>query len=167
MNTLLGIFCFGIALSTAVPIDDGGMTGINKFSQVHSLQSSSSNINGKTHQESYFNNGAEINGEPVYLMGGEQNADDDDVREAFDMILPSENLHSHIDRHNGEENTFEEPLDEDEEMEDLDYSAIPEMRLGEADDLDYPLGDALDFNEESEDDSDNEDYYDYLSNGIL
>ena len=63
-------------------------------------------------------------------MGGEQNADDDDVREAFDMILPSENLHSHIDRHNGEENTFEEPLDEDEEMEDLDYSAIPEMRLG-------------------------------------
>ena len=54
-------------------------------------------------------------------MRGEKQDDEDDVHEAFDVILPQENVHSHLDRQNGQESAYEEPLDE---SEDYDYPQL-------------------------------------------
>ena len=63
-------------------------------------------------------------------MGGENHNDNDDVREALDVILPQENVHSHVDRQNGQESVYEEPLQE---------SAYEEPFLSESEsDYDYP-----------------------------
>jgi hypothetical protein len=73
---------------------------------------------------------AQLNGNPIYLMGGENHNDNDDVREALDVILPQENVHSHVDRQNGQESVYEEPLQE---------SAYEEPFLSESEsDYDYP-----------------------------
>ena len=63
-------------------------------------------------------------------MSGENHNDNDDVREALDVILPQENVHSHVDRQNGQESVYEEPLQE---------SAYEEPLLSESEsDYDYP-----------------------------
>merc|ERR1712223_1143072 len=117
----IGILFLAIAIANAIPIDDGG---INSFTKVKSFSSSSSNINGDQQDESYFQNGAEINGNPIYLMSGEKQNNDDDVHEALDVILPQENVHSHLDRDNGQESVYEEPLDE---SDDMDYPQLQQL----------------------------------------
>merc|ERR1712223_187504 len=117
----IGILFLAIAIANAIPIDDGGL---KSFAKVRSFSSSSSNINGDQQDESYFQNGAEINGNPIYLMRGEKQNIDDDVHEALDVILPQENVHSHLDRDNGQESVYEEPLDE---SDDLDYSQLQQL----------------------------------------
>jgi len=94
-----------------------------------------SNINGDKHEDSIFRNGAQLNGDPIYLMSGENHNDNDDVREALDVILPKENVHSHVDRQNGQESVYEEPLQE---------SAYEEPLLSESEsDYDYPQSNQL------------------------
>merc|ERR1712223_92235 len=117
----IGILILAVGLSNAIPIDDGGL---KSFAKVRSFSSSSSNINGDQQDESYFQNGAEINGNPIYLMRGEKHDNDDDVHEALDVILPQENVHSHLDRDNGQESVYEEPLDE---SDDLDYPQLQQL----------------------------------------
>jgi len=117
----IGILFLAIAIANAIPIDDGG---INSFTKVKSFSSSSSNINGDQQDESYFQKGAEINGNPIYLMSGEKQNNDDDEHEALDVILPQENVHSHLDRDNGEESVYEEPLDDSEEF---DYPQLQQL----------------------------------------
>ena len=73
---------------------------------------------------------AQLNGDPIYLMSGENHNDNEDVREALDVILPQENVHSHVDRQNGQESVYEEPLQE---------SAYEDPLLSESEsDYDYP-----------------------------
>ena len=63
-------------------------------------------------------------------MSGENHNDNEDVREALDVILPQENVHSHVDRQNGQESVYEEPLQE---------SAYEDPLLSESEsDYDYP-----------------------------
>jgi len=117
----IGILILAIAISNGIPIDDGGL---DSFAKVRSFSSSSSNINGDQQDESYFQNGAEINGNPIYLMRGEKQDNDDDLHEALDVILPQENVHSHLDRDNGQESSYEEPLDDSEEF---DYPQLQQL----------------------------------------
>merc|ERR1712051_767162 len=85
MMLFFGLLVFGIALTTAIPIDDGGL---DSFMKTQSFSSSMSNINGDKHEDSIFRNGAQLNGDPIYLMSGENHNDNDDIREALDVILP-------------------------------------------------------------------------------
>ena len=68
---------------------------------------------------------AELNGNPIYLMRGENHDDNDDVREALDVLLPQENIHKHLDSDNGQESSYEEPLID--ESEDYDYPQLKRM----------------------------------------
>ena len=65
-----------------------------------------------------------MNGEPIYDLSGEREADDDDLREAMDMIVPGQNLHTHLESDNGLDKSFQEPLDSD-------YEDVP-MNLGKS-----------------------------------
>ena len=50
----------------------------------------------------------------MYLMNGGEEADNDDVHQAYDLIMPQNNLHSHLDRYNDQEVSFDEPLNEEQ-----------------------------------------------------
>merc|ERR1712109_87831 len=166
------LFILGLALTNAMSIDDGGLDSLTKM---RTFSSAMSNINGEKHEESYFRNGAQVNGNPIYLVRGEKQDDDDDVHEAFDVILPQENVHSHLDRQNGQESAYEEPLDESEDYDypqlnqlvDDDALFVPEESEGieyDGDDLDEDTIDPLNARAEEEA---LEDYYDQLLKNLV
>merc|ERR1711956_200129 len=137
---------------------------------------SMSNINGDKHEDSIFRNGAQLNGDPIYLMSGENHNDNDDVREALDVILPKENVHSHVDRQNGQESAYEEPLLSESES-DYDYPQSNQLVEGNGDGnvLFVPNEYENDYANEIGEDSLNEqakeeafeDYYDQLLKNVV
>lgn len=165
-KAILGVLIFGIAITRAIPIDDGGL---KTFMKTQSFSSSMSNINGDKHEQSYFKNGAELNGNPIYLMRGENHDDNDDVREALDVLLPQENIHKHLDSDNGQESSYEEPLID--ESEDYDY---PQLKQLVDDDVlvvpteysdDYSNGED-NLNDQADEET-IEDYYDQLLKNLI
>lgn len=65
---------------------------------------------------------AELNDEPLYIVTNEGKLRDfygqaPDMREAYDVYNPLENIHQHSDRINDQEETYIEPLDDDGKLE--------------------------------------------------
>lgn len=85
-----------------VPVaEDGGSVDMSKFS---TFTSSMSNLNGDTHQDSYIQDGAEMNGIPTFGLNVERHSENDDVQEDWDVLVPET-------KENGEESTMVEPID--------------------------------------------------------
>lgn len=112
------VLALALATVQAVPVEDGG---VDRYTKVHSFSSAMSDIDGDRQEESYVQDGAELNGQPMYLMNGGEEADNDDVHQAYDLIMPQNNLHSHLDRYNDQEVSFDEPLNEEQEEELADF----------------------------------------------
>lgn len=65
---------------------------------------------------------AELNDEPLYIVTNEGKLRDfygqrPEMREAYDVYNPLENIHQHSDRINDQEETYIEPLDDNGKLD--------------------------------------------------
>jgi len=113
---------FALGSAKAVPV----VEDINRFDNVRTFASSMSDVDGDMRGESYYQDQADVNGRPVYMINGEAEDNNDDVKEAFDIIVPDQNLHGHMERQNDDQQVSVEPLDDDNSVaaEDLDGNEI-------------------------------------------
>merc|ERR1712062_627486 len=158
MRSIFYLLSLVISAALAIPVEDGG-----RLSRYRYKTTSFSDIDGNTLEDSYSNEGAELNDEPLYIVTNEGKLRDfygqaPDMQEAYDVYNPLENIHQHSDRINDQEETYIEPLDDDvsalipeemmnpeiEEMETLprefDFAGIqPEDEVDDDEDMYYEV----------------------------
>jgi len=119
--------------ATSLPFSptDGG-----RLSRYRYKTTSFSDIDGNTLEDSYSNEGAELNDEPLYIVTNEGKLRDfygqrPEMREAYDVYNPLENIHQHSDRINDQEETYIEPLDDNAALipEDMMTDEVEEMEM--------------------------------------
>merc|ERR1711894_217149 len=114
MRSIFYLLSLVISVALAIPVEDGG-----RLSRYRYKTTSFSDIDGNTLEDSYSNEGAELNDEPLYIVTNEGKLRDfygqrPEMREAYDVYNPLENIHQHSDRINDQEETYIEPLDDND-----------------------------------------------------
>merc|ERR1711953_755596 len=120
MRSIFYLLSLVISAALAIPVEDGSQ----RLSRYRYKTTSFSDIDGNTLEDTYSNEGAELNDEPLYIVTNEGKLRDfygqrPEMREAYDVYNPLENIHQHSDRINDQEETYIEPLD-DNDLETFD-----------------------------------------------
>jgi len=131
MRSIFYLLSLVISAALAIPVEDGG-----RLSRYRYKTTSFSDIDGNTLEDSYSNEGAELNDEPLYIVTNEGKLRDfygqrPEMREAYDVYNPLENIHQHSDRINDQEETYIEPLDDNAALipEDMMTDEVEEMEM--------------------------------------
>merc|ERR1712170_267433 len=122
-----------VSVACALPVEDGG-----RLSRYRYKTTSFTDVDGNTLEDSYSNEGAELNDEPLYIVTNEgqlklMNGQEPDVREAYDVYNPVENIHQHAGRINDQAETYIEPLEQN--AVENEVALIPEMMNDEVEEM--------------------------------
>jgi len=124
-----------VSVACAIPVEDGG-----RLSRYRYKTTSFTDVDGNTLEDSYSNEGAELNDEPLYIVTNEgqlklMNGQEPDVREAYDVYNPVENIHQHAGRINDQAETYIEPLEQNAVENEVALIPASEMMNDEVEEM--------------------------------